>query len=225
MAILPPDYTDTPFTGQVYQNNSNKVKVEFEYGNQLIKHLSGQHDQASHGRGGGSVAVDVGQVTRKTATPAQVEALGEYFADGYESINGFARGKTTVAEAEYNGVERVQEKIAIIDNVIATTAPTIEEMTVYRGVSVKVAAGLAKSPVGTVIVNKGFVSTSQNKKVADSFAKGAVLNIRVPKGVKAFDVSKYVNKKEYENEMIFARDTKMVITNTSDNTIFVDLLP
>jgi SPP1 gp7 family putative phage head morphogenesis protein len=37
MAILPPDYTDTPFTGQVY--NGNKVKVEFEYGNQIRKHL------------------------------------------------------------------------------------------------------------------------------------------------------------------------------------------
>ena len=49
VALLPPDYLDTPFTAQAFQKSNgwwNQFEIEF------AKHLAGKHDQSSHGKGG-----------------------------------------------------------------------------------------------------------------------------------------------------------------------------
>lgn len=49
VAILPPDYADTPFTSQALQKSKgwwDQFEIEF------AKHLAGKHDQSSHGRKG-----------------------------------------------------------------------------------------------------------------------------------------------------------------------------
>jgi hypothetical protein len=105
MAILPPDVADTPFTGQVY--NGDKVKVEFEFGNQILKHLAGMHDQASHGRSG---PIKAGFANWNSSIPKLLDAAGTVDDDTGELIVGQidpSRGNTVQAvfleAAGYNG--------------------------------------------------------------------------------------------------------------------------
>lgn len=124
MAILPPDYTDSPFTGQVY--NGNKVKVEFEYGNQIRKHLSGQHDQATHGRGGAKgpsssqgkapstkyAAADYADVMDLLPEYDELDdALISYSGENYRKMNDYLRNDAPISNKLKNQVDLIQEEL------------------------------------------------------------------------------------------------------------------
>lgn len=201
----------------------------FEIVDEVSKHLAGKHDQSTHGHDAGRTGISTNHLTAETATEAQKNAIDDYTGFGFDAINGYARGKYTANQAYKLGLEDAEGTIATLDGIIDSSPRTTEEMTLYRGVS---------GPIGQVLINldlreefkhKGYVSTSNNLQTAKSFADGpeyAVLHIRVPAGTKAFDLGKYRGTPDSEGEIIFARNTKMVITDIAEQNhiVWVDLV-
>lgn len=124
---------------------------------------------------------------------------------------------TAVNSALRNGTEssHAQQLHSIIDR---TTSP---ERTVYRGIQGKEAEKIKDIDVGGTYSDKGFMSTSYNKGVAESFAgdNGVVLKITTAAGYgKSFDVSTYSMKAD-EEEVLLNAGSSLKIVSKHGNVI------
>ena len=88
-----------------------------------------------------------------------------------------------------------------------------EDTYVYRGVKDLKSLGLSESNLtGAVIHDKAYMSTSVNRKVAETYAdKGAVIRIKAPAGSKGASVAG-ITRYPKEQEVVFARNSKLKIT-------------
>lgn len=122
---------------------------------------------------------------RESLSTGEVEALREYGSSS-NYINGNLRGKT---DAVYRS-EKVKKQIKNIDSAISRGVID-DDIVTYRGVG-KNYLGLdlsseekIKQAIGTRIQDPGYLSTSLSNTVAEDYGRGAVFEIKVPKGTHA----------------------------------------
>ena len=128
------------------------------------------------------------------------EAMTTYSGKSYQQINTELRGNRTakVQPEIVQSMDKVFEKVSLK-----------EDKTVYRGITsggIRNMFGADGPKVGDSIMDRAFVSTTENIKLAEGFGKrdggrAYVIQIDLPKGSKAYDfndhgTSQYRNEKE-----------------------------
>lgn len=218
----------------------------------LIKH--GSHDQKTHGSWAtgelheGSGYKDSDAHPKYDYDSDEGTYIEAYCGPYSDDVNNFLRtGKTLEpetdfisAEAEYNSIPRldkdeVLDYVDAMDKVIAQSS-TPREMALYRGIGGDGYSKFAGLKVGDEYTDKGFVSTTPNPEQLWEFmpannrgAKGAVLEITVPKGTPALSIKKYFKgvSESYapsqaiqdENEHILARGLKFRVTGIGETRV------
>lgn len=145
--------------------------------------------------------------------PYAFERYVEEFTRGapppYKVINTALR-KTGAPPEEHAGMVRV------LDQAFSRAAIS-EPITVYRGVTPAVVEKLKE---GSSFVDRGFSSTTSDKKIAHGFSGpyGAVLEIRVPKGAKAISMNDVIKDPEVgdEQEILLNRGSQYKIVGIRD---------
>jgi HK97 family phage portal protein len=174
-----------------------------------IKHLPGEHNQASHGWAGGGPArrpatpdepsadtAGGGEVLRGDAAyaavpnaadhadPDELRALSAYTLSGYRPINVFHR----TGEAEPEMVERIKERTELLDRLFGKAPELAEPIEVVRGVKdARALFGEIGERRGRFFTDLGYVSTSTDQEKACRFAGftgGGVVRIRFPAGAR-----------------------------------------
>ena len=168
------------------------------------------------------------QQQKAAAAAARVEGLNDnekaaiedYTKASYYSINKSLRGGSSVSNKTIDGLDSAFAK-----------ASTKEPITVYRGIRGDFADNLT---VGTSFKDKGFASTSTERKTASAFAgkdddgSSTVLQIRVPKGSKAISMEGEHAKRLNQKEIVLNRGGNYAVkeiipgTRTRPKTIIVE---
>ena len=137
----------------------------------------------------------------------QLEALKTYTGANYININKSLRG---IAKLTPDNELTVNAMKSALNN-----ARLPENMTLYRGTSKETLGKLQKLPinklVGKTFVEKGFMSTSIYRGVADSFLGNMEITIKAAKGAKALNISS-ISQLPHESEILFNVGQKMLIT-------------
>jgi hypothetical protein len=136
----------------------------------------------------------------------QTVALKHYQAQGFETINDQLRqgGRISGGEAP---------AIAQIDKAIADSPGFRNDVSLYRGVHPDLFPD--DIPAGTVITDRGFISTSRSQAKAAGFARakrGRVIEIKAPAGTKTADMSGLRTVTAGEAEELMARGSKFRFT-------------
>jgi hypothetical protein len=146
------------------------------------------------------------------------DALSFYKSRGYKAINNSLRSKNP---------NRFQKEVSLIESAI-DKAPSIDkDIIVYRGVSGDFGEILLSSKPGQIIEDPAFMSTSSNLTTAKDMAEGkAVIELSVPKGTKALwtDELRDISASADESELLFPRNTKIVIRSINGNTIKAEIV-
>ena len=137
----------------------------------------------------------------------QLEALKTYTGANYININKSLRG---IGKLTPDNELTVNAMKSALNN-----ARLPENMTLYRGTSKETLGKLQKLPinklVGKTFVEKGFMSTSIYRGVADSFLGNMEITIKAAKGAKALNISS-ISQLPHESEILFNVGQKMLIT-------------
>ena len=213
---------DAGFTWSRAIVEGEKRKVE--------KHLSGKHDQSTHGRGAGTM-VGVPATDKKSVTPEQLSAIKFYTGTGFRTMNDSLRGKSTPSADP----EKLKTRIKDLDGAIANSEIK-ESMIVSRVVGATALVWYSresrietlKKLVGKTITEKGFLSTTKKATIGSSLGQldkeeDVFLKIHAPKGTKALDIStvSYYSK---EQEVIFPRDSKLTILSVKPSTKYAAIV-
>lgn len=125
--------------------------------------------------------------------------------DYYNSVNGFrginqrARGGTPRVSF---GHDYDKEVITDLDNAFSKVAPTSKPILVHRGLADTSKVFGSEPATGKVVTEKGFLSTTTDRKKADQYAGGSlgtgsaandasVLSLHVPAGTKALTTEQF----------------------------------
>lgn len=171
-------------------------------------------------RGGGS-ASDLNDARWKSydlqkekLTNGEIIALESYTRTGHQNTNAFLRGKLDRESLSYDVAE---SSVSFMDSVFQkTSVASSTDGVVYRGVVTEARrvseCWASKLKVGDTIEDKGFMSTSEQEYVADSFSRnnffvGVRFEIRVPRGTRV------VGGLESESEIVINRGTKMRVVS------------
>jgi hypothetical protein len=133
-------------------------------------------------------------------------AVVEYTSGGHRSINEHLR-EGSLATSEARNAIRLLDALLLRQRLA-------EEIIVFRGLGPEYAQSFRtlNLPVGTIIEDLGFMSTSRTMARARLFScwppGGLMLRIRVPAGTKALDLSTCSSFPD-EDEVLFARSTKL----------------
>ena len=181
--------------------------------------MSGAWDESEHPRepkgsegggrftssGGGSGLAGAAPVAE--LEPDEIEALGVYKNFGWDFNKQLREGRTTNLsyELDEGRVERLD--LAAMDRAFNSGSRVLQEdVTVYRGL------GPMRQSLPTVFVDNGWVSTTLDRTVAESYSRGGeILEIRVPKGTRVLQVKDYTA--DVESELILQRGTGFVKTS------------
>ena len=149
----------------------------------------------------------------KPLTAAETEAVTAYSGSAYFGMNSWARGKGETTEAN-------KRRIVHLDNVFHGKKSVLKEgMVVYRGLGGSVGANVEElrkkgSISGTVLKDKGFVSTSAGPTAAAWFG-GSVLRVKLPQGTSAIHVNSHGGLHPSELEILLQRGTKFMVTGST----------
>ena len=150
------------------------------------------------------------------------EAIKKYTAgegiQSYENINNYLNGNKTFNEEE---ITKIKDTITKIDKCIENK--TQVDLYTYRGIAID----SKEIQIGDEIKNKGYTSTSISKYIADDFTeyyKGTTIKIKVKKGTKALFIGPHSGSDYNEEELLFGRNTKIVITGKDDNGVYGELI-
>jgi hypothetical protein len=150
---------------------------------------------------------------------SEFKAIYSYCLNDNKQINPYLRNNTPHTD------DTIKEKVATLSGCLRkATVP--ENIIVYRGIDVKALedyfGGNCMDAIGKDFVEKGFLSTSMVKKVAQRFSKGALLKIAVPRGSNGAYVGTISEK--LEAEILFNRNQNIRITdvNKIDNQYIID---
>jgi hypothetical protein len=182
---------------QVLANDGN-LEAFFE---SVAKHQT--HDQSSHGNWAGT-GQSVATTTSQSFSKEEILTAADYIQDGYYLTNKWLRQQDSLPPGDRKTLERTEpKKIELLDSVFQKTEPSQNEQTVYRGVSGELVTKLLDAPIGSTFVDKGYVSTSGMREIAEDFttvgntqAPKAVLQINIPAGNKVLQVPKFFRKQE-----------------------------
>jgi hypothetical protein len=137
---------------------------------------------------------------------AEISAIKDYASSEYRDINGALRKG------------EVSDDAALIDTAIAKET-IVEDITLYRGLGA-LTTEAEDLPVGTVITDNGFSSTSAEPNIGAKFASWAndygdqpvLMRIRAQKGAKALHLHPNRAVLGSEHEVLLPRGQKMRIT-------------
>lgn len=141
-------------------------------------------------------------------SPQARTAVKDYSGSGYMQVNNVLRQDkfNPTAHPDSWTTKTIQGMDAASN---AWKSPT--DITVYRGLS----SNIVKPEVGSVFVDKGFMSTSVSQSKA--FSHGDALKILVPKGARAIPLGKNSNHPS-EQELILPRNSKLVVVGVTPKT-------
>lgn len=149
---------------------------------------------------------------------ANEQALKEYTGNtgssSYDNINKYLNNKTELTNQQ---IQMVEKNIKLLDESIKEK--TKNDFYTYRGIAIKA----NDIDVGDEIVNKGYTSTSISKGIAQEFAdyyNGSVIQIEVPKGTRALYIGAHSGSGFNEEELLFGRNSKIIITRKDKKGIF-----
>lgn len=150
-----------------------------------------------------------------TANEAAIKEYTGYTGIGsYENINKYLNDKIQLSDYQKNIVEK---NIKLIDESIKQE--TKNEFYTYRGIAINE----NEISVGDEIINKGFTSTSVSKEIAQDFANnynGSLIQVEVPKGTKALYIGSHSGSGFNEEELLFGRNSKIIIIKKNEKGIF-----
>lgn len=137
-------------------------------------------------------------------TDDQKQALNDYSGSAYQDINTALRTRDEFL------LNKTKKHVEDLDDIFVE-AFTSKPMIVYRGVEINEKIPWVNSLIHEEleeqgsITEKGFLSTSASKKVAEErFAGGILIKIAVPAGSRGVSLGK-LSKKESEKEILFDR--------------------
>lgn len=135
----------------------------------------------------------------KNLTAEEKEALRDYLGDGYREINKHLRDGNKPTERE-NHITNAISRFELNENIV-----------VWRGTSNKVWEEVLEREyleIGdTFILDRGYTSTSIDKNITTSFARGVLFKIKVPKN-KGFCAYMECLQVYEEKEMLFKPNVK-----------------
>lgn len=133
--------------------------------------------------------------------PKEFKAIEKYADHHFEAINGALR--------KDNPGGRQASTIKALDSAMDRTALP-EDVTVFRGVRPgKLAEDLK---VGDTVEDKAYLSTSFHRAVAEKFAHGAMLEVRVPKGSKGIPMDAvFDGGSRGEHELMLPRGSSLKV--------------
>lgn len=131
--------------------------------------------------------------------------------------------------------ESIQTKIELLDSALSKAPKLENDMFVYRGTIIQSISGFEKinkvphkeimNLSGKIIIDKAFISTSQNR--AEESRRNIIMKILLPKGFKgALDIEPYATPKyKYQKEILLKRNTKFYVKNIEykDNKYYFDM--
>ena len=142
----------------------------------------------------------------------EYDALDSYINDvGYQGINGHLRGK----EDDPDEIEAAERAIPEIDAVIRRNSVP-EDVVVSRALGFEVFGGDPSGMVGSVVSDKGFLSTSLGDVPGETMGrtKPVHMTIKVPKGTPGYWLQGLSNFPA-EKELLLGRDTRIGITSAA----------
>jgi hypothetical protein len=149
----------------------------------------------------------------------QRDALKAYIDGNYDDINSFLRGKiSNDLYFDYKLMRVLGNKCKYIHEALRGSIIP-ENVVVYRGATKSIFEN-KENPrledlIGTVIEDKGFVSTSMLPKSCwRTKEKPVIMTIKVPKGIKgAFIGPRLINNFKDEVELLLDKGQSMIVTN------------
>lgn len=167
------------------------------------------------------------QKWRDGLSPAELRAAQEYALDS-TLLNAYIRGDGPAPR----GMD-ADQRIAELDSAISH--PLSTGLTVYRGVGTNYlgkdlsSEDAIKALVGQTIRDKAFMSTALTQEVGETYGRGVVFKISVPKGTKAMNpdiaensaaqLRSYLADGDAGNtELVFSRNSGLKITGYKRRT-------
>jgi ADP-ribosyltransferase exoenzyme len=135
----------------------------------------------------------------------------DYSANGFVEINQNLRG---LPEGPIQ--PEIQEKIRLLDEVLATK-PIPEDIVVYRKTWPKDLDVDLRDPVGEILEERGYMSTSLGEALQDH--RTVELRLRVPAGTPGAYIGS-LSAHSYESEVLLGRGLRYEITGVSTATNF-----
>jgi hypothetical protein len=171
-------------------------------------HNHGPGGKFAGGGGGG------GGGSGSELTPEEFQAVKSYGREDYAVLNSYLRNDPGKMPEKYSNLTKN------IDSAISKQDPLPADTVVYRGLSYKGAFGNKKPNelIGSVIEDKGFMSTSMSKEVSDTFGS-TTLKITVPAGAKGLDMASNLGtvSSKIEKEILLPRGTRFQITSVNQD--------
>lgn len=135
-------------------------------------------------------------------TDDEREAVAAYIGAAYGPLNDYLRTGNRDPNEIYDGIFTPVEFVPHLDRAISKSIVS-DPITVYRDVGdyFNKLSGFAS---GTVIQDKGYVSTTENYSILDT--RKNIVSIRVPAGSRGLRPRGFGN--DYESEMILPRGSK-----------------
>ncbi len=172
---------------------------------------NGRFTSGSGGGGGGGIEEEPFK-RQDNLNGDEYVAVRKYCSTEYVFLNSYLRNPNTEIPEKYQWMTQQ------MDSAIAKQPGLPAGTKLYRGFKYSDAFGNKKPEelVGAVITDKGFMSTSTAKEVAEKFGSARV-SISVPEGYKGLDITKVKNTPaaKVEREIILPRGTKLQITSVS----------
>jgi len=164
-------------------------------------------------------------------TGIEEDDLRSYTGFGHYDVNKAARGAPP-PPLTGDRLKNANERGESVNGIINRTPPLTEPIVVQRAVDTRALGVKSTSElsglVGAEFVDKGIVSTSLSKKVAQKFSDDAVsanLVINVPKGSRAYAVPDGLGfDGASEFEVLLPSNTKFKITKVVNNEVYVDVV-
>ena len=167
------------------------------------------------------------QKWRDGLSPAELQAAQEYALDS-TLLNAYIRGDGPAPR----GMD-ADQRIADLD--AAISHPLSTGLTVFRGVGTNYLGmdlsneDAIKALVGKTVRDKAFMSTALTQEVGETYGRGVVFKISVPKGTKAMNPDIAENSaaqlRDYladgdagNTELVFRRNTGLKITGYTRRT-------
>jgi hypothetical protein len=153
------------------------------------------------------------------ATKDEVRALSEYTAGSYSDMNDYLRGK---GKPDPDAIKHADTLKAALNK-----AELQHDIMVYRGSGTDAIeknlgismADIKKNPdaiKGLTFQDKGFISTSPDKDLAEEYSDGVVYKMALPKGTKAIHTTTVMGADLFDgDEVTVAPDTKFTIDHAT----------
>lgn len=178
-----------------------------------------KHPRDEHGRWTDGTTSSLPERAHVEFTESNLNDAEQYAAELYSKssggVNASLRGQAKPFAVDTRGGMK-DSQIKDLDSAIAKGTIT-NDTTLYRGVSWPFFSQLTE---GTEFVDHGFLSTTQNRTVAENFGAGRlVAQVRVPAGTHALYIPTY-----YEDEFVLPRDMTFRVVNKHSDALVLEVV-